>query len=392
MRTALASLPRSVWLLGLVSFFNDTAGELIYPILPLYLASVLMAGPRVLGLIEGIAEATGSLLKLASGIGADRMRRSKPWIVAGYAVAGLSRPLLALAASWPVVLVLRFADRIGKGLRSAPRDALLGASVPAHQRGLAYGLHRACDNAGSVVGPLLAAALLARQTPLDQIFWWASVGSVLAVLLTLLIKEEPAPPRPSAPRPDWRPGALPPAFRRYLVVLGVFTLGNASNMFLLLKAKDAGMADYQIPLLWAVVSLVAAVFATPLSALSDRVGRQRLISLGWAVYALFYLLLGLAGEGWMMWALFGFYGLFMAATEGAEKALVADLLPREQLGTGFGWFHLVSGLSLLPASLLFGSLWEAWSPLAAFGSSAALALLALVLLRRWVGLPAQDGR
>ncbi|HMV18466.1 MAG TPA: MFS transporter [Zoogloea sp.] len=384
MLTALRTLPSTVWLLGLVSFFNDTAGELVYPVLPLYLASVLMAGPRALGLIEGIAEATGSLLKLVSGVLSDRLRHTKRWVVAGYAIAGLSRPLLTLATSWPLVLALRFADRIGKGLRSSPRDALLAATVAPQHRGLAFGLHRACDNVGSVAGPLLAAALLARQVPLERIFLWASLGGAVAVALTLLIREPVRVASRPALRPGWTLATLPPAFRRYLAVLVLFTLGNASNMFLLLKSRDAGVADYQVPLLWALVSFTAALFSTPLSALSDRIGRSRLILAGWSVYALFYLLLGLAGQAWMMWPLFAFYGLFMAATEGVEKALVADLVPQEQLGTAFGWFNLAAGLTLLPASLIFGALWDALAPTAAFAFSAACAALAALLLRLWV--------
>lgn len=384
MLAALRSLPSSVWLLGLVSFFNDTAGELIYPVLPLYLASVLMAGPRVLGLIEGLAEATGSLLKLVSGVLSDRMRSTKGWVIAGYALAGLSRPLLALATSWPMVLALRFADRIGKGLRSSPRDALLAASVDSSRRGLAFGLHRACDNVGSVVGPLLAALLLSRQTPFEHIFLWASAGSLIAVILTLFLTEAPRPAESPRSSVGWSLAGLPASFRRYLLVLAVFTLGNASNMFLLLKGRASGVAEFQVPLLWALVSLSAALFSTHLSALSDRIGRTRLITTGWAIYALFYLLLGMADEAWMMWPLFAFYGLFMAATEGVEKALVADMVPRERLGTAFGWFNLVTGLSLLPASLLFGSLWESVSPLAAFLFSAGSATLAVLLLRLWV--------
>lgn len=392
----LFALPRTVWLLGLVSFFNDTAGELVYPLVPIYLASVLMAGPKALGLIEGIAEATGSLLKLFSGIMSDRLQSTKYWVVGGYAVAAISRPLLAFAAAWPLVLLLRFADRVGKGLRSSPRDALLALTVDKEHRGLAFGLHRAMDNAGAVVGPLLAAWLLAEHIPLKDAFLWASLGGVIAVALALLVKE---PKRDADNTPaqhfNWSAKMLPAPFKRYLMVVALFTLGNASNMFLLLRAKDMGLPEYQVPLLWALVSLTAALFSTPLSALSDRLGRVRLIVGGWVVYSVFYLLLGLNGHLLLIWPLFAFYGLFMAATEGAEKALVADMVPNDVLGTAYGWFNLTAGIMLLPASIIFGELWQTASPLTAFGFSAACALTAALLLRVWVSplqLSQQNGK
>jgi len=380
----LFALPRTVWLLGLVSFFNDAASELVYPLVPIYLASVLMAGPKALGLIEGVAEATGSLLKLLSGVMSDRLQSTKHWVVGGYTVAAVARPLLAFTTAWPMVLVLRFADRVGKGLRTSPRDALLAMTVTKEHRGLAFGLHRAMDNAGAVVGPLLAAWLLVEHVPLKDVFLWASLGGVIAVILALSVKE----PKRDIDTPvqpfNWSVKALPAPFKRYLLVVALFTLGNASNMFLLLRAKDMGLPEYQVPLLWALVSLTAALFSAPLSALSDKVGRVRLIIGGWMVYSVFYLLLGLNGQPSLVWPLFAFYGLFMAATEGAEKALVADMVSNEVLGTAYGWFNLTAGIMLLPASIIFGWLWQATSPLAAFGFSAACALFAALLLRVWV--------
>ncbi|MEZ5576140.1 MAG: MFS transporter, partial [Candidatus Competibacteraceae bacterium] len=346
---SLFDLPRAVWLLGLVSFCNDAASELVYPLVPLYLASVLLAGPRALGLIEGIAEATGSLLKLFAGVLADRTRSTKPWVVGGYGLAALTRPLLAFANSWPSVLTLRFADRVGKGLRTSPRDALLALSIDERRRGLAFGLHRTMDNLGAVVGPLLAAGLLAAQVPLREVFLWAALGGVAAVALALAVREPARETAPVVVPFSWTLRGLPGPFRRYLVVLGLFTLGNSSNMFLLLRARELGFPEYQVPLLWALVALTAAVFSTPLSALSDRLGRPRLIVGGWLIYAGFYLLLGFNGHPALLWPLFGLYGLFMAATEGAEKALVADLAPRALLGTAYGWFNMIAGIMLLPA-------------------------------------------
>lgn len=381
MTNGLASLPRTVWLLGLVSLLNDAASELIYPLVPLYLASVLMAGPKALGIIEGIAEMTASLLKLFSGVLTDRTRSAKPWVVGGYGLAALARPLLAFASGWPLVLVLRFADRIGKGLRSSPRDALLARSIEPSQRGLAFGLHRAMDNAGAVIGPLAAAAMLASGLALRDIFLWAAVPGALAVALALAVRDAAPAPVASKPGFDWRLAGFPAPFRRYLLVLALFTLGNSSNMFLLLRARELGVPEAQVPVLWALVSVVAMLLSTPLSALSDRLGRQRLILSGWAVYGHFYLVLGLVGQSWALWPLFAAYGVFLAATEGAEKALVADLAPGALLGTAYGWFNLTTGIMLLPASLVFGGLWQSVGHVAAFGFSAGCALCAAMLLR-----------
>ena len=382
---AVIALPRTVWLLGLVSLFNDSTSELVYPLVPLFLASVLMAGPRALGLIEGVAEATASLLKLFSGVLMDKRGHARGWVAGGYGLAAMSRPLFYLASSWPVVLLLRFADRAGKGLRTSPRDALLACAVDKERRGLAFGLHRAMDNAGAVIGPLLAAFLLERGMPLKDIFLWSVVPGVITVALALSVKEPPVVPSENRIPLSWKLEGFPPAYKRYLMVMALFTLGNSSNMFLLLRASELGLPEYQVPLLWALVSGVAMAFSVPLSALSDRIGRVRLIFAGWSVYGLFYLLMGVYGfHTILLWPLFAFYGLFLAATEGAEKALVADLAPGNRLGTAYGWFNLIAGLMLLPASVLFGGLWQGISPLAAFGFSAACALLAALLLKIWV--------
>jgi len=382
---ALRGLPRSVWLLGFISLMNDTASEMVYPLLPLFLAGMLGAGPRVLGLIEGLAEAASSLLKLASGIWSDRTRRAKPFVVGGYGIAGLARTLIAAATGWWFVLLCRLADRVGKGLRSSPRDALLARSVEPGQRGLAFGLHRAMDNAGAVLGPLVAAALLGGGLELRTVFWCAAIPALLVFFATLRLREPDAETSVQTPRFNWRLREFPPAFRRYLAILGLFMLGNSSNLFLLMRARELGVPQAQIPLLWATMSAVAAVFLTPLSALSDRLGRRRLIIGGWIAYAAIYLLLGWSGlRAWGVWVAFVAYGLFIAATEGAEKALVADLVPRGQLGAAFGWYHLTLGVALLPASLFFGALWESFSVLAAFAFGAGCALFASFLLIVWL--------
>jgi MFS family permease len=385
----LRALPRTVWLLGVISLVNDAASDMMYPLVPLYLTTVLMAGPKALGLIEGIAEAVSSLLKLAAGVLADRTRAVKRWVIAGYGIASIARPLIAFATSWVGVLACRFADRIGKGLRTAPRDALLTQSVDPGQRGLAFGFHRAMDNLGAVVGPLLAAGLLALGLPLRTVILCAFVPGIIVIWLTLAVPDPEARIARAPMRFTWNLREFPPSFRRYLLVLSLFMLGNSSNMFLLLRANELGLGQSEVPILWAIVSLVAAVFSTPLSALSDRLGRKRLIVGGWLAYALLYLVFGLLpAQSWLVWPMFAAYGLFLAATEGAEKALVADLVPAGNVGTAFGWYNLIAGALLLPASLLFGWLWAAASPLAAFAFGAACALGAALLLKFWVDAPA----
>ena len=385
MLKGLRNLPRNVWLVGLISLLNDSASDMVYPLIPLYLATVLMAGPRALGIIEGIAEATASLLKLFSGVIVDRTRCSRPWIVFGYGLAGLARPLIAFVGSWPWLLVIRFADRVGKGLRTSPRDALLAASVGADNRGLAFGLHRAMDNAGAVIGPLMAAVLLGFGMAIKNIFLLTIVPAVLCLVLALTLREPERKDAPAVVRFDWRLRDMPPVYQRYLLVVALFTLGNSSNMFLLLRAQELGVPQAQVPLLWAAVSAVAMLFSTPLSALSDRWGRVRLLVMGYLAYGIFYLVLGAMTEsGLILFALFGFYGLFMAATEGVEKTLVADLAPEGREGTAFGWFNLVAGIMLLPASILFGWFYQGISPLMAFAFSGSCALAAAVLLNFWV--------
>ncbi len=388
---AVLGLPRTVWLIGLISLVNDSASEMLYPLIPLYLSSVLMAGPRALGIIEGIAEATASLLKLFSGVIVDRTRRTKPWIVFGYGLAGLGRPLIAFVSSWPWLLVIRFTDRVSKGLRSSPRDALLAASVGSDQRGLAFGLHRAMDNAGAVIGPILASLLLASQVPLKDIFLWSAIPGAVCLIIAFSIRESHTVVEHQSKAFDWRLGDMPPVFKRYLVVVALFTLGNSSNMFLLLRANELGVPEVQIPLLWAAVSAVAMLFSTPLSALSDHVGRVRLLVCGYMAYGVFYAgMCMITHSGVLLFLLFAFYGLFMAATEGVEKALVADLAPEGLRGTAFGWFNLTAGLLLLPASIVFGWLYEVVSPFAAFSFSSGCALLAAVLLWSWVGVISLD--
>lgn len=387
----LRGLPRTVWLIGLISLVNDSASEMLYPLVPLLVTQVLHSGPRALGLIEGLAEAAAALFKLLSGLVFDRTGRAKPWIIAGYGIAGVARPLIALAGSWPLVLALRLADRLGKGLRSSPRDALLARAVAPDQRGLAFGVHRGMDNAGAVIGPLVAYLLLSSGMGIREIFHVAWIPAVLVMVLAMGLREAPIadPPavaeaeRTASPRgPESAASAgLPARFWRFLAVVALFLLGGSSNMFLLLRAEDLGIAKEQVPMLWALTALTAATLGPPLAAWTDRVGRVGVMRVGWVIYAVFYLLLAWSAlPAIALWLLFGAYGVFMAATEGIEKALIADLVPRDRLGRAFGGFNLVGGLMLLPASLVFGWLWQGVDVAVAFGFSAACAGLAAVLL------------
>lgn len=385
MMKTILSLPRTVWIIGLISFLNDTASEMVYPLMPLYLATVLMAGPKALGIIEGIAEATSSVFKLVSGVIVDRNKKAKPWIVLGYVLAGFSRPLIAIANSWLWVIAIRFTDRMGKGLRTSPRDALLAETVPESQRGVTFGLHRSMDNAGAVVGPLLAAFLLAQGMAMRDIFLWAIVPAVITVILALYIQEPSRENNLPSYRFSWSLAGMPDQFKRYLLVAGIFALGNSSDMFLLLRAKEMGIPQEQIPLLWASISLITTIFGTPLSALSDSMGRKNFILIAWIAFAFFYVCMGLPGTSpYQVFGLFGIYGLFKAATEGVEKALVADLAPKGLTGTAFGWFNLINGLMLLPASIIFGWIYESAGPLYAFLFSGSCATLAFLLMAFWV--------
>ncbi|MBP2673176.1 MAG: major facilitator superfamily 1 [Deltaproteobacteria bacterium] len=384
-------LPRNVIALGVVSLLTDVSSDMIVPLLPLFITATLGAGPAALGVIEGVAEATASFLKLASGAWSDRASRKKPLVVWGYSLAAVARPLTAFAGSWVHVLFIRFADRTGKGIRTSPRDALIAASVREEVRGKAFGWHRAMDNLGAVLGPAAAFLLLSvGGFSYRTIFLLAAVPGIAAVIALVLFVKETASGKQD-PGKGFRlgDGALPPPFRRYLFALGVFTLGNASDSFLILRAVDAGVPAGYIPLLWGAFHVVKSSLSTYGGILSDRVGRRKMILAGWAVYAATYAAWGLTQGVYWMVGLFLVYGIHHAACEGAERALVADLVPPERRGTAYGWFHLVVGICALPASVLFGFLWKEFGAPAAFGVSAGLALLAAVLLL--LSLPGRAG-
>jgi len=375
-----------VWILGLTSLLTDASSEMIYPLLPLYLSSVLGAGPAFLGAAEGAAETTASLLKLVSGVWADHLRRRKPLVVAGYGLSSLARPLVALALTPVHVLTVRIADRIGKGLRTSPRDAVIADATPADARGRAYGVHRAMDHAGAVVGPLLATGLLyvlgQGEHAMRTVFALSAIPAAAAMLTLVLGLREPAreavtdrEARRAAP-----PVRLPGTFWRLLVVILIFTLGNSSDAFLLLRASDVGVTAAHLPLLWVAHHLVKSALSGPFGALSDRLGRRGVIVAGWIVYAISYGLFAWTTSSLACWAVFGLYGVHFALTEGAAKALVADLVPPEARGRAFGLFHAGVGIGALPASVIFGEIWQTWSAEVALATGATLALVAALLL------------
>ncbi len=374
-------LPQTVLALGAVSFLTDASSEMIFPLLPLLLASLPGAPAAALGVIEGVAEATAAAVKVVSGRLSDRAARRKPLVVAGYTVSSAVRPLVALAAIWPHVLLVRFLDRIGKGVRSAPRDALIAEVTPPDRRGAAYGLHRAMDNAGAVAGPLLAAALLGLLAlPLRTVLALSVVPAALALLVLVLGVRET--PRPAAAAAAVRAPAapLPPAFRRAVAAVALFTLSASSDTFLLLKAREVGVSAAGIPLVWAFSNAIRAALGTWGGGLSDRHGRKNVLFAAWTLYAACYALFGFVKTPLALLVVLAVYSVHAALSEGAERALVADLVPPESRGRAFGWFHGAVGLAALPASAGFGLLWTWFGSRTAFVAGAGVALLAAGLL------------
>lgn len=373
----------TVFFLGLVSFFTDLSSQMIVPVLPLFLTSVLHVQIGTIGIIEGIAESTASVLKLFSGWLSDRMGRRKPLMVIGYGLSNLTKPFFALSSSWGQILAVRFADRFGKGVRAAPRDALLADITTKEARGKAFGFRRSMDALGAALGPLVAFWILAvSQGSYQTVFWASAIPGFLAIVcLIFFVKEKVQSSREnkrSLPKISFK--NFDRRFIWFTVVAMLFAIANFSDAFLILRAQNVGMSPALIPLAYLTFNLIASVFSIPVGALSDRIGRRPIIITGYLIFAAIYLGFGFANSVGWMWGLFIVYGLYYAATEGIQKAYIADMIPEGQRGTAMGTFNALTGFAALPASVLAGFLWESFGPMLTFGLSGLLAVVAAVLM------------
>ncbi|MCJ7725604.1 MAG: MFS transporter [Acidimicrobiia bacterium] len=376
-------VPGTVVALGFASLFTDFASEMIYPLVPAFLTDVLGVGALALGVIEGIAESTASILKIVSGWWTDRTARRKPFVFAGYGIAGAVRPLIGLATSWVAVVAIRFIDRVGKGIRTAPRDALIADATPPESRGAAYGVHRSMDHFGAVIGPLAAALLIWLGLTLRQVFLAAFVPAVFVIVIIARFVREPGrdPNGTAGPRPvlrRWRD--FGPGFWRLMAAVFIFTLGNSADAFLLLRLFEASVSLVWVAVLWSLFSLVKMAANLAGGRLSDRVGRKWLVLAGWTVYAAVYLGMALTSDIALLIALFLVYGIHFGFTEPVERAWVADLAPADLRGSGFGYYNGAIGIGALPANLLFGGIWAAFGPRPAFLMGAAFAGVAAIVL------------
>jgi MFS family permease len=382
-------MPRNVVAVSVVSLLNDTSSEIIYPLLPAFLALSLGVSPFAIGLIEGFAETVASLLKLLSGFLSDRFSSRKLPVFFGYSLSAVMRPALAFVTSWPQVLVVRMFDRVGKGIRGAPRDALIAESISPDKRGLAFGYNRAADNLGAVFGPIAGFVLLyfiaaKSESPTileyQRVFLFASIPVMLGLLvIAFFVKEKERPEIHLATPVSLSLRGFDANFKRYLVVVALFTLSNSTDAFLLLRANDAGISPVLLPLLWMSLHISKVISSLIAGDLSDRIGRKKLIIAGWAVYALVYAGFAFVESAWQCWVLFIIYGSYFGLTESVEKAFVADMVPVAKRGTAYGFYNLAYGVTVFPASLLFGLLWGEYGASTAFLASAVISMLALLL-------------
>lgn len=395
-------LPTNVWVLSAASFLTDVSSEMLNNLLPLFLYNVLGVGTAIIGLIDGIAETTASLVKIYSGVFSDRIGKRKPLTISGYLLSTLAKPFLYLATSWGWVLGVRFVDRIGKGIRTAPRDALLAGSVSTEQRGFAFGLHRASDTAGAFTGLGIAAYLIwinqAGKAQLTQAtFQWVVLASILPAALAVLIlvigaRDVEATKTANSIVPTFRFtwNNLDRRIKAFILVIALFTLGNSSDAFIILRSQERGLSVLQILGMLLTFNAIYTLLSSPAGALSDRIGRKGLILAGWTIYGLVYLCLAFAKTGFQVWLFFSLYGIYYALTEGTARAYIADLVSQDQRGGAYGLFHAAIGLASLPASLIAGILWQGIGPWAGFGPSApfvfgaGMAILSVGLLVSWV--------
>lgn len=381
-----SGITRNVFVAGLVSLFTDISSEMIVPILPLFLTLTLKVPPTAIGLIEGLAESTASILKLFSGWFSDRMGRRKPLMLAGYGFSNIVKPLFGFSTSWGQVLTIRFADRFGKGIRGAPRDALIADSTTKENRGKAFGFHRAMDTLGAAIGPLSAFWIVSHfHGNYRLVFWWSAVPGLIAVLLLIFfLKEKKAASQAAAEMPKLSFRGLDPHLILFIISATVFALGNSSDAFLILRAKNLGLSVVQVPLAYFTFNATYSLASLPAGMLSDRLGRRPVLITGYLIFALIYLGFGLANRPWHVWMLFVLYGLYYAATEGIQKAYIADFVGKGRRGTAIGTFNALTGLATLPASVIAGFLWQHVTPAAPFyyGSALAVAAAAMLVVKR----------
>ena len=397
-KTGLRSLPLNVWIVTATSFLTDVSSEMIFNLVPLFLANVLNAGTAVIGLIDGLAETTASLMKIYSGAISDKLGNRKWITVIGYGLSTIAKPFMYLANVWEAVLGVRVADRLGKGIRTAPRDALVAESIDEKQRGLAFGVHRAGDTAGAFVGLGIAALIVWRlqAAAVDltrhtfQIAVLASIVPAVLAVIVLAVGARDVAGKGKSQIPTLSLRGMDGRFKVFMLVLVLFTLGNSSDAFIILLGQNRGLDIVQILLMLMTFNLIYSTLAGPLGALSDKIGRRRLIIAGWIAYGLVYLGFALSHTGWQIWTLYGLYGIYYAATEGSAKALIADLVAPDRLGTAYGIYNAAIGLMALPASVIAGLLWQGafgwmgFGPAAPFFFGASLALLAGILFWRLV--------
>ncbi|MDQ0497060.1 MFS transporter [Paenibacillus brasilensis] len=369
--------------LGLVSLFTDLSSNMIVPVLPLYLTSVLHVQVESIGIIEGIAESTASILKLFSGWITDRTRKYKLLMLIGYGLSNLTKPFFALSASWGQVLLIRFSDRFGKGIRTSPRDALVADSTTKEERGKAFGFRRAMDALGAALGPLVAFGVLAIFTNNYRLVFWLSVipGLIAIVLILFFLKEKESHgtgKQAKLPQIGFR--NLNRRFVWFSLISTLFTVGNFSDAFLALRAQDAGMLPALIPLAFFTFNLSSSIFSMPVGMLSDRIGRRPVLISGFVIFALIYFGFGIAKNVTWVWILFILYGLYYAFTEGIQKAYIADIVPEGQRGIAMGTYNAMTGIAALPASILAGFLWQTYGPVVAFGTSSVIAVLAAMFM------------
>ena len=351
-------ISKNVFVLGLVSFFNDVASEMIYPIVPIFLTSVLGAPVAIVGLIEGVAESTASVLKVISGWLSDKLQKRKPFVIAGYSFSSISKILLSMAFSWPFVLFARFIDRFGKGMRTSARDALIAESSDISARGKSFGFHRALDTLGAVVGPLIALlAIHFLDNNFRLIFFLAFMPACIGILLLLFFVKERKKEANSSPalRFNWR--NLNPSFKIFLLISFIFALGNSSDAFLILRAQNLGLSVISVVLAYVLFNFTYAIFSMPAGIIADKIGPKKVLLDGFLLFSAVYLLFGLAPSSPFLWFLFPIYGIYMALTEGVGKAYISNLVPQEKTGTAFGVYQTTVGLCIFFASLIAGLLW-----------------------------------